>query len=366
MKSLRTSLLSALSVISLLAQPFSASAVDESHSPPAGETQQIKKEMDALRLRIDQLEKRQPALPGPRVAEDPGEKNRLLAETQEILARYRAGKSTAWKETHARIRDLRREVTTALETMQADYTRRTKLDEAVAIRDAIRCLAEIGREIQSDPGRLYNSGPTGEVLFFRVTGTDSGTLYGTGVYTSDSTLATAAVHAGILKTGQTGVVKVTTIPNHPQFIGSTHSGVTSSNWSSYPGYQVEALDDEDQDLAENEPSAGVGATRPPPAICDSPKPVPVGEAPIIPARKLHIATKDAAPAWPAALPAEAREQLEGHLAMVAELRQTTRKKVARLAAESVHQLTPIQDAHTRAARLDEAIAVRDLIRRLTP
>jgi hypothetical protein len=67
-----------------------------------------------------------------------------------------------------------------------------------------------------------------------VTGANGGALYGTGVHTTDSSLATAAVHGGILKLGQTGVVKVTVIASPQQFVGSTQNGITSSNWGQYP------------------------------------------------------------------------------------------------------------------------------------
>ena len=44
-------------------------------------------------------------------------------------------------------------------------------------------------------------------------------MWGTDVYTADASLAAAAVHAGVLKVGQTGIVKVTTIPQQPSFEG---------------------------------------------------------------------------------------------------------------------------------------------------
>ena len=359
-------LLFALSFVGLPPGVFALEEIGPSTNPNAAEIQRLRNEVDVLRQRIDQLQRPPP----PGRAGDEDERSRLLAETRQILADYRAGKTAAWKQTHARIRELRREVANALGQMQADYTRRAQLDEAVAIRDAIRCLKDIGRRVQADPGRLLTVGAVGEILFFRVTGANSGSLYGTGVYTSDSSLATAAVHAGVLKLGQTGIVKVTTIPSHPQFPGSTQNGITSSSWSSHPGFRAEALDDEDLDLAECEPPSaaalaipdGISPT-PPPAICAPPKPVPAEEDP---AGHTAKGSESASVVWPAGLPAEAREQLEGHLAMVAELRKTTREKVARLAADSVNRLQPIQDAHTRAARLDEAIGVRDLIRQLTP
>ena len=52
-------------------------------------------------------------------------------------------------------------------------------------------------------------------------------MWGTDVYTSDSTLATAAVHAGVLQPGQTGVVKVTILPGQAAYQGSTRNSVRS-------------------------------------------------------------------------------------------------------------------------------------------
>jgi hypothetical protein len=83
----------------------------------------------------------------------------------------------------------------------------------------------------------------GHSYFFQVTGETHGPLWGTDVYTSDSNLGTAAVHAGLLRPGEAGVVKVTIVkPVHP-FPGSTRNGVTSRDWTtSWPGaYQVELV-----------------------------------------------------------------------------------------------------------------------------
>jgi hypothetical protein len=90
-----------------------------------------------------------------------------------------------------------------------------------------------------DPGNLTGlAQQVGKTLWFRVTGAVSGSVYGTDIYTSDSTLAVAAVHAGALKAGETGLVKVTILPNHPGFVSSTRNGITSSAWGSYAAYRV--------------------------------------------------------------------------------------------------------------------------------
>ena len=86
-----------------------------------------------------------------------------------------------------------------------------------------------------DPGNLYNyPDRSGKPLKFRVTGRTDGYIWGTDVYTADSPLATAAVHAGALKSGQTGDVKVRLVPGQPGYAGSTKNGVTSQDFGEFP------------------------------------------------------------------------------------------------------------------------------------
>lgn len=86
-----------------------------------------------------------------------------------------------------------------------------------------------------DPGNLYNfPDRSGKPLKFRVTGRTDGIVWGTDIYTADSPLAAAAVHAGAIKARQTGVVKVRLIPPPPAFAGSTRNGVTSQDFGPFP------------------------------------------------------------------------------------------------------------------------------------
>lgn len=91
-----------------------------------------------------------------------------------------------------------------------------------------------------DPGNLkaYES-QVGKVFLFKVTGGAHGSLWGTGTYTTDSNLAAAAVHSGVLKMGETGVVQVKIIPSPPSFAGSSQNGLTSSGYGPYgAAYEV--------------------------------------------------------------------------------------------------------------------------------
>jgi hypothetical protein len=64
-----------------------------------------------------------------------------------------------------------------------------------------------------DPGDMKSyRGRNGQVFSFAVTGNARGTVYEDGIYTDDSSIAVAAVHAGLLADGQVGVVAVKVLP----------------------------------------------------------------------------------------------------------------------------------------------------------
>jgi hypothetical protein len=75
--------------------------------------------------------------------------------------------------------------------------------------------------------------PVGATYYFRVTGEATGPLWGTDVYTGDSTIAVAAVHAGLVKPGQSAIVKVTVEQPLPRYTGSLQNGVTSHEFGRY-------------------------------------------------------------------------------------------------------------------------------------
>ncbi|MBK6593782.1 MAG: putative Ig domain-containing protein [Burkholderiales bacterium] len=94
-----------------------------------------------------------------------------------------------------------------------------------------------------DPGSLEDyRGRNQAALYFRVTGSNVGSVRGTGTYTDDSKLAVAAVHAGLLAVGQQGVVKVTIRPGlvattaEPSpYIGTTANGIVSNSFGTGNG-----------------------------------------------------------------------------------------------------------------------------------
>ena len=96
--------------------------------------------------------------------------------------------------------------------------------------------------VMADPGTLVGfRGQNGKSFLIEITGQNTGSVWGTGVYTDDSSLATAAVHAGIVKVGQKAVVKVTILPGEQQYTGSDRNGITSSDFGDWSGsYRIEA------------------------------------------------------------------------------------------------------------------------------
>ena len=116
------------------------------------------------------------------------------------------------------------------------------IQELVAYFDRAGRLdkAAIGRLL--DQGFLASEAPMsmmglcdtiGATYYFRVKGDASGTAWGTDVYTGDSSLALAAVHAGLVKPEQEAILKVSVMAPPPAFQGSTRHGVTSHGFGRF-------------------------------------------------------------------------------------------------------------------------------------
>jgi len=73
----------------------------------------------------------------------------------------------------------------------------------------------------------------GQTVRVRTTGAIAGAVWGSGPYTSDSNIGMAAVHAGVLEVGESGVVRVKFVPSPPAYQGTTANGVTTSNYGPF-------------------------------------------------------------------------------------------------------------------------------------
>lgn len=174
---------------------------------------------------------------------------------------------TAYPVTRAeQVSNQRHHLIDALKQLQNDYTKAGMLDEALVIRRQIRALEKHARITLPPvsgaapstpvPGAMPPATPASEVpetaspdvngfpegfgteigrsYFVPVVGRTTGTVWGDGPYTTDSDLASAAVHAGVVKDGHAAVLRVTVLPGESSYESSTSHGVTTYAWQSYP------------------------------------------------------------------------------------------------------------------------------------
>ncbi|HEX8027136.1 MAG TPA: LCCL domain-containing protein [Vicinamibacterales bacterium] len=109
--------------------------------------------------------------------------------------------------------------------------------------DEIKALLDQGFLASDAPARIQDLCDTpGTTYYFRVTGASDGSVWGTDVYTGDSSLTVAAVHAGAVKPGETVVVRVTVMRPLHRYHGSVRNGVTSNDYGQYgTAYRVDRV-----------------------------------------------------------------------------------------------------------------------------
>lgn len=107
------------------------------------------------------------------------------------------------------------------------------------------------RTLTGAPGEEHSAAPQapgnlsayqqqwGKELDFTVTGFTptpgaNANVWGTDIYTLDSNLAAAVVHAGLAKPGETVVVRVRVIQSPQQFVSSFRNNVNSTAYNAYP------------------------------------------------------------------------------------------------------------------------------------
>ena len=98
--------------------------------------------------------------------------------------------------------------------------------------------ARIQAQVIEDPGNLVGyRGKNGMVLEVRVTGATDGSVWGgeNGIYTDDSRLAKAAVHAGVVKPGETIVIKVVIMAGQSSYPSLKRNGITSTGYGPWHG-----------------------------------------------------------------------------------------------------------------------------------
>lgn len=83
-----------------------------------------------------------------------------------------------------------------------------------------------GSGFNQEPGRTYK--------FFCPPGGMSAMIWGVDIYTADSSICTAAVHAGVITLETGGPVTVEFRPGRSVYGSTTRNGITSKNFGEYP------------------------------------------------------------------------------------------------------------------------------------
>lgn len=175
-------------------------------------------------------------------AEPPADAKKLLADLDKDV---KAIEAKARKELLER----QEKAVKQLEELQAGYAKAGKKGDAEAVGKAVKQLKEenailaLGASVLADPGTLTGfRGKDNEVFYIRVVGATDGQVWGSDVYTDDSHLATAAVHAGLVKSGEMAIVKVTILPGQGAYTGGTANDVTTDGWDQWDGsFKLEAV-----------------------------------------------------------------------------------------------------------------------------
>lgn len=107
---------------------------------------------------------------------------------------------------------------------------------AAAVAAAGASYAAMMRVVLADPGNVTQwRAEIGTTLEFLVIGGADGSVWGSGVYTDDSDLGRAAVHAGLLAPGEPGLVTVEIIKGLSTYKGTAQNGVESGSYGPWQG-----------------------------------------------------------------------------------------------------------------------------------
>jgi hypothetical protein len=99
--------------------------------------------------------------------------------------------------------------------------------------EAVAAAAASGAPLIAPANLSGVQATTGQTLVFRVTGSTEGTVWGSDVYTDDSSIGAAAVHAGLLRPGETGTLMLTVQNGYPAYSASSRNGIESENYGEW-------------------------------------------------------------------------------------------------------------------------------------
>ena len=147
------------------------------------------------------------------------------------------------KSAKAKLKEAATQASVPLRKIQQAMHADARLEGAMKAREAIQLIVNGYSKALPDPGYMNASQEqNGKVFFYELTAREGGTVYGTDVYCGGSHLGSTAIHAGVLRANQKGVVKVTVLPGANGFVASLRNGIQSQSYSSYPvAFKIEAV-----------------------------------------------------------------------------------------------------------------------------
>jgi hypothetical protein len=117
-------------------------------------------------------------------------------------------------------------------------------EQSLRLSDIDKVRAGVSADENAKPAPInLNSGEYqnqfGKEFVFKVTGKSpdnpaNACVWGKGPYSLDSKLEVAAVHAGVVKAGETKVVRVRIVPSPPVLEPSTANGITTAGYGAFP------------------------------------------------------------------------------------------------------------------------------------
>jgi hypothetical protein len=162
------------------------------------------------------------------------------SDADQLLQRYREQQAAALRDVIASLRSLQEKYLANNQRRQASAVEAkiAELQQQLAACTDVGVTSTVG--VQADPGNLVAfRDRVSQTFLFQVTGSNNETqvIWGgeDGVYTDDSPLALAAVHAGVLRAGETGVVEVDVLPGRSSYGGCTKNGITSRSYAEFGG-----------------------------------------------------------------------------------------------------------------------------------
>jgi len=102
-----------------------------------------------------------------------------------------------------------------------------ELDTAKVFSSAIQATTQ--NDMQA-----YTTSDIGKIYKMTITGAGGGGgVWGTDIYTNDSYIPAAAIHAGVITAGQTKEVYIKIVEGKNSYTASTRNGITTSDWGSW-------------------------------------------------------------------------------------------------------------------------------------